>query len=246
MGKTNFSNYFKIFVSVFIFILLQAMPIRAYSIYENNIYPTYTNNYYFDILTDYNYTYNFNNLNNRNDLFTYDYNTFSPSIDFFNPYNPYWSPFNINNYFQDYLYFPFSYFSPGYSPLFLTGLLSLPYLTFDWLFPNQVPPIVKTNPTNDENEDNEISIPGWLTQLINQLKAQPVANPPAKIIRYTYKGETVYYLPPKCCDVPSVLYDAQGNSICSPDGGFTGHGDGQCPDFFSERTNETIIWEDNR
>lgn len=241
MGKTNFLNDFKIFLFVFVVILLKTTPIRAYSIYENNMYPNYTNNYYFDILND----YNFNNY--RNDLFTYDYNTFAPKIDFFNSYQ---SQFNVNNYFQDYLYFPFSYpynyFSPSYSPLFLNGLLSMPYLTFDWLFSNQVPPIVKTNPTNNKDEDNEITMPGWLTQLINQLKAQPVANPPAKIIRYTYKGETVYYLPPKCCDVPSVLYDAQGNSICSPDGGFTGQGDGQCSDFFSERTNETIIWEDDR
>ncbi|MGA1869918.1 MAG: DUF333 domain-containing protein [bacterium] len=89
-------------------------------------------------------------------------------------------------------------------------------------------------------------LPPWLIQLIETLKKEPVANPPAKIIQYTYNDETVYFVPQKCCDIPSILYDSQGTVICSPDGGFTGRGDGRCPDFFSKRKNQLIIWEDER
>ncbi len=89
-------------------------------------------------------------------------------------------------------------------------------------------------------------IPEWLKALIDELSTAPVANPPAKIIRYFYDGATVYYLPPRCCDIRSVLYDVDGNIICHPDGGITGSGDGQCPDFRDTKTDEVIIWRDER
>ncbi|MGA1823986.1 MAG: DUF333 domain-containing protein [bacterium] len=89
-------------------------------------------------------------------------------------------------------------------------------------------------------------LPSWLSQLIATLEQEPVANPPAKIIRYTYHDSIVYFVPQKCCDFPSILYDDQGTVLCNPDGGFTGRGDGRCPDFFSARTNEKIIWADER
>src|SRR5262245_52678413 len=83
--------------------------------------------------------------------------------------------------------------------------------------------------------------PDWLMSLIRQLEGQPVANPPAFIARYDFRREIVYYLPARCCDIPSTLYRADGTVLCHPDGGFSGRGDGQCPTFFSERANEQII-----
>jgi hypothetical protein len=88
--------------------------------------------------------------------------------------------------------------------------------------------------------------PDWLTSLIRQLEAQPVANPPAFIARYEYRGEIVYYLPARCCDIWSTLYHADGTIVCHPDGGLTGRGDGRCPTFLAERANEQIIWRDSR
>jgi hypothetical protein len=88
--------------------------------------------------------------------------------------------------------------------------------------------------------------PDWLGPVIAELEGEPVANPPALIAAYEYKGQTVYYLPPRCCDVPSVVYGPSGTVICSADGGLTGRGDGRCPDFFATRTNERIIWRDAR
>jgi len=88
--------------------------------------------------------------------------------------------------------------------------------------------------------------PPWLTSLIQELEAAPVANPPALIARYDYRGETVYYLPPRCCDIWSTLYRADGAVLCHPDGGLSGKGDGGCPAFLAERTNEQIVWRDPR
>jgi hypothetical protein len=94
--------------------------------------------------------------------------------------------------------------------------------------------------------DSNSSMPAWLTTLLRQSEEQPVANPPAFIARYDYKGQTVYFLPQRCCDIMSVLYRSDGSVACHPDGGLRGTGDGQCADFFRERRNEQIIWRDAR
>jgi hypothetical protein len=89
-------------------------------------------------------------------------------------------------------------------------------------------------------------IPEWLTALILELENQPAANPPAFIARYDYRGQAVYYLPARCCDIPSNVYSAAGTIICHADGGFSGAGDGRCADFLSTRKNEKTIWRDPR
>lgn len=89
-------------------------------------------------------------------------------------------------------------------------------------------------------------VPDWLAALIREYQSQPVANPPLYVARYEYDGQVVYYVPPRCCDIWSDLYDSNGRIICHPDGGLAGNGDGRCPDFFARRTNETIIWRDTR
>jgi hypothetical protein len=97
-----------------------------------------------------------------------------------------------------------------------------------------------------EKEEVSKGTPECIEKKIDELANAPVANPPAKVYSYQYKGKTVYYIPAKCCDIPSELYDADCNIICSPDGGLTGKGDGRCPDFFETRTKEKLIWEDTR
>ena len=88
--------------------------------------------------------------------------------------------------------------------------------------------------------------PAFIKQLIVDIEATPAANSPGAIWKYRYDGRAVYYVPPSCCDVPSALYDADGKLICSPDGGFTGKGDGKCPDFLERRSEERKIWDDPR
>ncbi len=86
----------------------------------------------------------------------------------------------------------------------------------------------------------------WLSGLIAEFQSEPVGNPPHAIYQYTYNGRIVYYVPPQCCDQFSTLYDADGIEICAPDGGFSGGGDGRCPDFFDQATDKVLIWEDPR
>jgi hypothetical protein len=88
--------------------------------------------------------------------------------------------------------------------------------------------------------------PEWVDQLIEAFQNEPVGNPPQSIWRYEYNGQVVYYVPAQCCDMFSSLYDADGNVICAPNGGIAGTGDGRCPDFNSQRSQETLIWEDPR
>jgi hypothetical protein len=89
-------------------------------------------------------------------------------------------------------------------------------------------------------------IPACILQKINEIQADEVRNPPASVWQYEYNQKTVYYIPAYCCDIQSQLLDENCNLICSPDGGLTGKGDGKCPDFFTNRKNEKLIWQDER
>lgn len=88
--------------------------------------------------------------------------------------------------------------------------------------------------------------PEWLDKLIARYESEPVANPPRRIIRYRYRNQFVYYVPPVCCDRPSILYDTRGKVLCAPDGGITGRGDGKCADLRRKRSDQLLIWSDKR
>jgi hypothetical protein len=88
--------------------------------------------------------------------------------------------------------------------------------------------------------------PGWIDQLITKFESESVGNPPQSIWRYEFNGQVVYFVPAQCCDMYSILYDANGKVICAPNGGFTGAGDGRCTDFSSQKTGEVLIWKDPR
>jgi hypothetical protein len=101
-------------------------------------------------------------------------------------------------------------------------------------------------PTNTPTATPPVETPDWLNKVIEDLKHAPVENPGASVYRYEYKGQTVYYVPPMCCDIWSTLYDDEGNIIARPDGGLTGTGDGRTQDFLQERTGEEVVWQDDR
>lgn len=98
----------------------------------------------------------------------------------------------------------------------------------------------------EEVREEEERSNSWIEELIKKEESAPAANPPASLTRCSYKNQVVYYLPPRCCDVPSTLYDEEGKIICHPDGGFTGKGDGKCPDYSNQKSNCTVIWRDTR
>ena len=94
------------------------------------------------------------------------------------------------------------------------------------------------------NEQHAIS--ECIQDKITTFKKQPVANPPIGVYQYNYNGNLVYYISAPCCDQYTTLYDENCNIICYPSGGITGTGDGKCKDFFEKRTNEKVIWQDDR
>ncbi len=104
----------------------------------------------------------------------------------------------------------------------------------------------KMNNDNSVNALQDRALPSCINKLVTRFKKEEIQNPPRKIYSYTYKGKTVYYVTPPCCDFFSDLYDVKCNLIAHPDGGITGKGDGRASDFIQLRTNEKLIWEDNR
>jgi hypothetical protein len=101
---------------------------------------------------------------------------------------------------------------------------------------------------DDLFSEEKYQFPDWINKLIEKEMTEGVANPPASLSKCKYKGQIVYYRPPRCCDIPGILYDENGNVICSPDGGLTGRGDGKCLDFFHEYEKREceVMWKDTR
>ncbi len=97
-----------------------------------------------------------------------------------------------------------------------------------------------------KDHDSVDDLPTCVREEIYNILRAEVRNPPGSVWQYSYKGKTVFYIPPYCCDIPSQLFDDQCNFICSPDGGITGAGDGRCNDFFCLRTDGILIWRDTR
>ena len=93
--------------------------------------------------------------------------------------------------------------------------------------------------------DVKKDVPFCIEQKIKEIKNEPVQNPPAEVWEWKTDTETYYYITSDCCDQYNYLYDDDCNIVCAPDGGFTGNGDGQCPDFSSTPV-KTLIWEDER
>ena len=84
----------------------------------------------------------------------------------------------------------------------------------------------------------------WLQSKVSELESLAPGSPPRAILRTSFRGKTVYYVTPTCCDIPSELYDDRGSLLCRPSGGFAG-GDGKCTDFQLE-ANAATVWRDQR
>lgn len=89
-------------------------------------------------------------------------------------------------------------------------------------------------------------LPEWISALITQYERERIANPQREIFRYKFDGKIVYYVPPICCDIPSQLFNEEGQLMCYPDGGFTGRGDDRCPTFHRLKRAEQLVWKDGR
>jgi hypothetical protein len=72
-----------------------------------------------------------------------------------------------------------------------------------------------------------IAPPQWL---VDKMDFYQQSRPDINAQLTKYQGKIAWYIPPRCCDIPSELYDEAGTLICHPDGGLAGS-DGKCPSF---------------
>jgi hypothetical protein len=95
---------------------------------------------------------------------------------------------------------------------------------------------------NDPLSGNIPKLPTCIKNKIDSFKLKEAHEKPQRVVEYTYKGKKVYYIVMPCCDFFSEVYDENCKFLGSPDGGFTGKGDGKLPDFFTEVKGEKLIW----
>jgi hypothetical protein len=88
-------------------------------------------------------------------------------------------------------------------------------------------------------------VPNCVKIKIRKIKREEVRNPPAIVWEWKVNGKTYYYITSDCCDQFNYLYDDNCKEVCAPDGGFSGEGDGNCPEF-NGQVEKTLIWEDGR
>ena len=82
---------------------------------------------------------------------------------------------------------------------------------------------------------------------IAELQAKPKGNPAYTIWQYKWQGQRVYLASDQtCCDQFVTLYDVCFNVLCAPSGGLSGKGDGRCPEFYQQATDEQLVWRDPR
>jgi hypothetical protein len=86
----------------------------------------------------------------------------------------------------------------------------------------------------------------WLQAKIWEYQSKAVSSPARSVIKTTFEGKPVYYVPPVCCDIPGELYAEDGALMCYPSGGITGNGDGKCPMFRIEYSDNTKNSKDNK
>lgn len=91
-------------------------------------------------------------------------------------------------------------------------------------------------------EPSSSSLPGWLHTKIGQFEALPADRAPLGIWRITHDGKPAFYLLSPCCDQYNPLFSAEGAEICNPSGGFTGRGDGKCPEPMDRGTKAALVW----
>jgi hypothetical protein len=92
----------------------------------------------------------------------------------------------------------------------------------------------------------DAAIPGWLQQRISAYEAGPEHESAAAIWQIRHEGAIAYYVVAPCCDQFNPLWNAKGDTLCHPSGGFAGHGDGKCPAPKDAGSEARLLWSDPR
>ncbi|MEN7551747.1 hypothetical protein AAG747_27775 [Rapidithrix thailandica] len=98
---------------------------------------------------------------------------------------------------------------------------------------------------NSSGSDVSKDIPSCIAGKIKEIQKEELRNPPAEIWKWEVDNKTYFYITSPCCDQMNFLYDEECQEVCAPDGGFTGQGDGNCPEF-KEEIKKTLVWKDER
>jgi len=99
--------------------------------------------------------------------------------------------------------------------------------------------------SNCTDSGMDMNVPDCIDTKIKEILMNDVTNPPTQVWKWENSSKTYYYITSDCCDQYNYLYTENCEIVCAPDGGITGNGDGNCPDFSSE-IKKTLIWEDKR
>jgi hypothetical protein len=114
----------------------------------------------------------------------------------------------------------------------------------------KIPANAQASMLEDTNAGTIVSpareLPQCILKKIDSIKNEQVWNPPAEIHEYKIENRLVYAISADCCDRFTTVVDANCNYVCAPSGGFTGRGDGKCPDFFKNAKHVRLAWKDNR
>ena len=85
-------------------------------------------------------------------------------------------------------------------------------------------------------------LPDWLRIRLADYDAQPGASAPRAVFEVRHGDGVAYYVQAGCCDQLDPLIDARGVLICYPTGGFTGRGDGKCPQDLALVKDRREVW----
>ncbi|RQP25529.1 DUF6970 domain-containing protein [Piscinibacter terrae] len=85
-------------------------------------------------------------------------------------------------------------------------------------------------------------LPSWLVSKMKRYDGLPEEQAPLGIWQITREGQPAYLEIAPCCDQYNPLFDAKGQRICAPTGGFHGGGDMKCPNPADPRTKVRLVW----
>jgi len=98
----------------------------------------------------------------------------------------------------------------------------------------------ETPSTLAEQESKHCANVDWLTSITEGMNTSTGVS--GEVIRYHYKGQTVYYVDTckGCEDSMAIVYTCSGEVLCEF-GGIAGFN--TCPDFADKATGKKVIWK---
>ena len=90
-----------------------------------------------------------------------------------------------------------------------------------------------------------IAVPACIQDKIDFILTQEPYSPAAEVWSWYNDTSLYYYITSDCCDQFNYLYSENCDTICAPDGGFSGEGSGDCPEF-TNTLEKTLVWSDDR